>query len=617
MNTDEEVLEPGVNDLFHVPNINDIYIPPIPPLLKDFVKDVCTAFVNKVVSLKFSDDESCFDYSVFELVEKNHIRIVASSSQSQLREIVMTGVPEEIRSFNAKTVPIDLDDQQNLSSWMIRRATLVITNGKKPDVEIIAIAEDDRIHPHLQKLFTANMNFVAGVPLFVRGQPIGVLWGIRKDRLEQTQKKEITWQMQSMYEGIDNVVAQEFDRGADGYFARRIIEKLDATSQIYRRYYTKVHGQKLPVKSTVAHSYTYEKSYRLDTSFNIPTRGGFSVSLKQYLPEEENASKKILLMIPGFFCNRSLMDRLAMEMSLRHGYKIYSADIRGRSKFTIPPQGFVGNGWTVDDYIWQDFPAIIGWLSKQHPDYKIIIMGHSMGGMIAKFYCSAHEKAKSLINWDLPDPHKHIAGVISITSPSYIDLKARIPFFEVMKSFARFFGSSTLADPVYSMINMGILSPFATINLNRFFSVVNNVSNSVRMFSFNVGTSIPTVKDFIGYEQITVPEWYFFMENVFCEEAIKVIIQFARSLLNNNSFVSYDGKINYTEEQKKLDIPVFLAVGTKDTIAPPQTVEHGFDEFKSRIKHKAEYDQGHLGIVFHPETVRLIGEETHQWMQNF
>lgn len=218
----------------------------------------------------------------------------------------------------------------------------------------------------------------------------------------------------------------------------------------------------------------------------------------------------------------------------------------------------------------------------------------------------------------LPDPERHLAGIVSITSPSYIDLETGVKLIEYIISLGRTFGSTDFANTIVKILSMGILSPFATIDLNRLFSVLNSVSNSARALSFDVSTRIPTLKDFIGYDQITTPEWYFFTENVFCEEAVKVVIQFARSLLDHNaSFSSYDGEFDYANEQAGLTIPLFSIIGTKDKIAPPETIEYGISIIGSENVRKSHYEQGHMGICFHPETVKSIGEETNDWIRQF
>lgn len=138
---------------------------------------------------------------------------------------------------------------------------------------------------------------------------------------------------------------------------------------------------------------------------------------------------------------------------------------------------------------------------------------------------------------------------------------------------------------------------------------------SIRTFSFDVTYRLPTVKDFIGYEQITPPEWYFMMEDVFCEESMLVISQFIRSLIDGDSFTSVDREINYTLACNDLEIPHFTVVGTSDEIAPPETVRQGHLAGKSPKNRIAEYKQGHLGIITHPETVRQIALATDEWIR--
>lgn len=110
----------------------------------------------------------------------------------------------------------------------------------------------------------------------------------------------------------------------------------------------------------------------------IPTSKGYAVSLKQFTPEKLNSSNKNILMIPGFFCRRSVMDKLAKEMALRYGFRVLTMDMRGRSKQTMPKNG-KKEGWTVDDYIQSDFPEVLRWIRRQYPTERTVVVGHSMG----------------------------------------------------------------------------------------------------------------------------------------------------------------------------------------------------------------------------------------------
>lgn len=603
---------------FFNPEIERVYIPPINKNIERFINKIQPAIVNKLVSMQFSDGSQCFDHAVFEQLQETSMRIVISSSAYQLKALARREKETEtaFSQFIKRTRPISLDSKRNISAYFIREAIIERSAGNKPQVQFVNLETDERLHPKLRRLLTDTMRFGVGIPLFVKGNPIGFLWGVRKNRLTAAEKKEIAWQMQSFCDGFSYIVESELDGEQDANYTGRSIERLNTSSQIFRLFNVKVHGQKLPVNITIAYSYHYEKTYRIEESYNVPTSNGYSISLKAFLPEEENESGITMLMIPGFFCNRELMDPLAKEMSLGYGYKVYTLDVRGRSKFTLPRDGKIRDGWTVDDYIEEDFPAALSWLADKHNKDRFMVVGHSMGGMIPRFYASAYNKIKAKNpHRYLPDPDKLLAGVIAITSPNYIDLQSRIPGFNFITDIGRLVGNSAGANLVYQMASLGGLSPVATLDLQRFFRFLHSLTRGMRMFSFQIG-NMPTIKDFLGYEQITPTEWYFFMEDVFCEESIKVIIQFVKGQFTNDAFMSFDNKINYTEEQKNFSYPLMTVVGTLDAMAPPHTVRYGFEEVKTEKKRIVEFNQGHLGIMIHPETVKKIARSADDFMQS-
>jgi poly(3-hydroxyalkanoate) synthetase len=54
-------------------------------------------------------------------------------------------------------------------------------------------------------------------------------------------------------------------------------------------------------------------------------------------------------------------------------------------------------------------------------------------------------------------------------------------------------------------------------------------------------------------------------------------------------------------------LPIYSVVGTVDQIVPGETLED-LALLKSENKVITQYEQGHLGIIFHNETVRKICE---------
>lgn len=600
-----------------IPEASDIYISPLYMELANFISKVQFAFVNKLVSMTFADRKAVFMFGIFEMIQGRSLKITASSSQYYIKQLTdKSAIPSGFENFVARTKPISMNHEKNLSANLIRQCIFDHSHGIAPKVEFIHFATDDRLHPKIKRLISRTMRHAVGIPLFVKNQPIGTLWGIRRRPLNNEQKEEVSRQMISLAEGINIILSEEMENEKDDYSARRKIEKYDTHSCIEHIFYTRGYRQKYPIKSYIAYSNIYKTRFRQDTNYIVPTGVGYNISMKRFLPEELNDTKKIILMIPGFFNNRSLMDRMAREMAQRYGYTCLTLDMRGRSKHTVPNKIIKGYSWSVDDYIWEDFPAALRWIRDSYPDHSVIALGHSMGGMIPRFYASSFESyIRQYRRYDLVHPDEILAGIISITSPSYLNLKWNNSLLDIATEGARLLNNSMILDPLFKVLTFSVASTIGTIDLKKFFAFLHNVSNSMRNISFDMA-KVPTLKDFIGYDQITPPEWYFFMEDVFCEESVRVIVQFFRSQLSQDSFKSYDQKINYTENQSNLDIPLFSILGAKDALATPETVKHGFSLARSKKKRLSSYDQGHLGIITDPETIKGIGKESDEWIRS-
>ncbi len=611
-----KIQTPVALDQSYEPGPGRLFIPPIPTQRFSFLSQVQSAFVNKVVSFSFSDFSHCFDYSVFEMIDGANLRITASSSRFQLREVAQNKAVDGFKRFVARTRPIALNHEKNLSAQMIRQSLYNNAHALPPMVEFLHIASEERLHAGLKRLAPKGVRYAVGIPIIIDRKPIGVLWGIHRRSFNADERKDVRQQMISLSRAIDFIVSEEIIESGDAYTTRRKIEKHDPTANLDTLVYTHLSGQEKPIKSMVLYSNRYTEKYRQDTDYIVPTVQGFSISFKRYLPEHLNGQDRILLMLPGFFCNRSIMDRLAKEMALEHGYPVFTLDVRGRSKETLPRKFIHNYHWSVDNYVWQDFPVALQWLKETHPGKKVVVFGHSMGGLIPLFYSAAYDKFAHRRSGALAiKPESIIDGIVSITSPIYIRIGAESTWFNMFRNLAKLLMSTPLADPIMRLTDMTLSSTVGGLDLNKFFTFLNSISASIRAISFDVTYRLPTVKEFIGYEQITPPEWYFMMEDVFCEESTLVISQFVRSLIDGDNFMSIDKEINYTLECNELEIPHFTAVGTLDEIAPPDTVRQGHLAGKSPKNKMVEYKQGHLGIITHPETVRQIALDTDDWIR--
>ena len=597
-----------------------IFIPELDARVFDFIGQIWHSFVNKTVSLTFTERDYCFEYGLFEVIDGKSIRIAAVSSQIRLDDIAKQRVPKEFAQFKKMTRATPVSYKSNLTSNILREAIIKRGNGEKPPIVMVDLKKDKRIHPKLKNIITEDMNYSVGVTLFFGDNPIGVLWGVRKDPLTPRQKELLYPQLHSLSGGISTIMALEFNRSEYNFrFVRKTIEKIDTNSSILNLYYTKKAGQSIPVRTIIGKSNLYNSKFRLDASYIVPTSRGYSISLKRFLPERENKTGKTLLMIPGFFCNRSIFDQMAREMAFKYGYKVISLDCRGRAKSTLP-DGWFNEAWSIDDFINEDFPQALAWIRQQYPDERIVVYGHSMGGLIARFYTGSYQAIKQLTNrTDLPDPETCVAGIISIASPDFVDMDLGIPGTNLMRYLTKLipesFNLHTMTGNIFNkLLALSISQVVPTINLKSFFSYLFDFHESIRQITFDLSTKVPSLHDVIGFPQITPPEVYLLMEDIICEESTRVIIQFLRSQVFGNSIMSFDGKINYTENLKNIKLPVFHVMGSLDVVAPPSTIKYGYNLISSTNKHLKEYSQGHVGLVMNPKTIREIAKTTDQWI---
>ncbi|TGK17413.1 alpha/beta fold hydrolase [Leptospira fluminis] len=598
-------------------NPDDIYVFPLTDATSAFLQKVWNSFVNKMVAMTLPNGKPVFQYAIFEAIQGKNLKIVASATHFKMKEVADRVGLQSIEEFIRNTIPISIQDAGNLSARYLREAILSVEKKARPEVYFHSL-HDERIHPNLKKLLTETMNYAAGIPLFVKGFPIGMLWGIRRDNMTEDQEEEVRQQLYSLYDVIDFVISKEMGSKGDPYYARKNIEKSDLNSRAKNLFYTRGYGQNDPVTTIVFDSHTYHRSYRLDASYIIPSGDGFSVSLKRFEPKDKNDTGKNLLLIPGFFCRRSVMDKVARELALKHGYRVFSMDMRGRSRRTLPTFG-IREGWTVDDFIQEDFPAVLQWIQENFPNEKLVAVGHSMGGMIPRFYAAAYEeivRKRKGSPLPLPKPEEILSGIVSITSPNFIRLQAQIPGLDVLKMGLKLVPSKTISDFLFDLTSFSLQTTLPTVDLNKFFKFLLGLHSSLRAVSFDLHTKVVNLRDFVGYRQISPPEWYFLIEDIFCEESTKVVLQFLRSQLSqDHSFLSYDGNLDYTALQKNLKIPLLSILGSLDKVVPSETIKADLAALPHEKNQILSYEQGHLGIVFHMPVVREMCSEIDSWIR--
>ena len=274
-----------------------IFIFPVTKPVFQFLENIWQSFTNKMVSLVHFDDEPVFSFSIFEVIDQDQMKIVATATHFKLKEIAERRKIPGIDEYMEKARPIPLSDPRNESARFLQKAIIDYNKGLRPEIQIVNLKESE-IHPEKKVLLSETMNFAVGLPLFVNDTPIGILWGITKDPIPEDKIRPLMLQLYSLFDVIDFVVGKESDAGNDYYIAQKNIEKADTVSNSRNLFYTTTKDQKEPVTSIIFKSHQYNMEYRMDASFIIPTTEGYAVSLKSFTPEKLNNTGKNLLLIP-------------------------------------------------------------------------------------------------------------------------------------------------------------------------------------------------------------------------------------------------------------------------------------------------------------------------------
>ena len=120
-----------------LPEEEHIFIPELKEQVFDFVSNVWHAFVNKIVSMTFSERDYCFEYGMFEVIDGEATRIATVSSQIRLDDIAKRKIPREFSQFKKKTRSTPVSYQTSITSSIIREAIVKKARGSKPPVVVV------------------------------------------------------------------------------------------------------------------------------------------------------------------------------------------------------------------------------------------------------------------------------------------------------------------------------------------------------------------------------------------------------------------------------------------------------------------------------------------------
>ena len=237
--------------------------------------------------------------------------------------------------------------------------------------------------------------------------------------------------------------------------------------------------------------------------------------------------------------------------------------------------------WNIDDYIKYDIPAALKFVTEKTGKPKVTWIGHSLGGMIMYAYLGTNK----------PDMLK---SVVTVGSPIIIPQ----PPNQILRAFA------------------------ANKNLFKALLIINLRSGATGLAPFHKFLITPDEVLFFNKDNISDETVKKLLSYVVEDLPIGVVDQIIK-LIQTGVFTSTDGSLNYTELIKNIDIPMLLACGKADNLAPPESVRYVYHNIKSNnktflmfgIANGYKIDYGHNDLILGPRSSKEVYPKIFNWLK--
>lgn len=296
----------------------------------------------------------------------------------------------------------------------------------------------------------------------------------------------------------------------------------------------------------------------------IATReGSHPIAIVRKRLANTSGTKAAVLLVHGFGQNRyswHTSRRSFVNYLANAGFDVFNLDLRGRGRSrrfgALHDTG-------LDDYIRDDLPAAIQSVLRLSGHSHVFLIGHSMGGLIS--YCVAGSTMR-----------EQVAGVISIGSPyrygeGSLFLRLTRPLFYGVRLTGIFDG-----DPPIPLKLIG-----AHMRKNRRLWDMRHIPLPLRPWA--PGSIEPEILE----ENLAAA-----FEHTRMGIALGIVGMGAESALK-----SHDGMVDYGLAFELNDKPLLVIAGSRDSLAPPESVRPVFDRSKSADKTYREFPMGHIDMI--------------------
>lgn len=273
--------------------------------------------------------------------------------------------------------------------------------------------------------------------------------------------------------------------------------------------------------------------YPPDRQFFAETDDGWKLAIYHLPPQGPARAADPVIMCHGFTSTSVTFDqgdgRGLGPYLARLGYDVWLVNLRGRPPGSYPGDGSSKRyGWTVDDYIRRDAPAVLNLVSTKTGAKHVAWIGHSMGGMLMYGYLGT-----------IGD--ERVARFIAIASPvRFADLSDRL--LKLARRAKRWVDRD-------DGLHLGTIS---------------RIARPLHMTSL-VGSYLDLVAN---RQNVTDDQWRRYLVNGVTNVSGGEALQLADWTLRD-VMVSWDGHTDYRAAMRNIRLPLLVIAGKMDFLAPP------------------------------------------------
>lgn len=236
-----------------------------------------------------------------------------------------------------------------------------------------------------------------------------------------------------------------------------------------------------------------------------------------------------VLLLHGLAVNRFFMDFGAGANSLAaylagQGFECFSLDLRGHGSSRPGP----GRDWTVDDYVRSDLPAALAAIRRVTGASKVLLVGHSQGGLVALARAALEPEA--------------IAGVVAMGVPvSFAGVQPHRLMTEMVFAFGP-----------WNRVLAIMLAPFAgLVHLGAAQKSINTRNVDRPLLQRMLASAVENISSGVARQ--------------------------FRLWIAEDSFRSLDGADDYRIGLSRSRQPALFVAGPADGLAPPFAVRAGYE----------------------------------------